>query len=130
MTRSKCDTRQHEPMPVSVRTGACLADAGLRETVVNCVYWTLRRYAKRICDVGVWLDDVNGPRGGIDRVCRIQVRLAGPGILTVESRAGTIHAAVGMAADRAKRAIVRKLKRRRMVTRFARGFRKDTRGAT
>lgn len=130
MTHLPRETQLRDHIPVSVRTGACRVDAGLREAIENCVHWTLRRYAKRIRDVRVWLDDVNGPRGGIDSLCRIQVRLAGPGTSTVESRAGTVHAAVAMAIDRAKKTIDRKLKRRRMAARLARGLRKETRGAT
>ena len=117
------DTRQRPQIPVSVTTGACHADAGLREAVEKCVHWTLRRYASRIRDVSVWLVDLNGPRGGVDSMCRIRVRLTGPGTWTVESRADAIHAAVAIAVNRAKKIIDRKLKRRRMMARLARGVR-------
>jgi len=108
------------PMTIAIRSSVFRIDADLRETVETHVRRGLRRYARRISEVRVWLDDANGPRGGIDRSCRIQVELLSAGTWTVESRAGTVYAALAGAIERVKMTIDRALKRRRRRARFPR----------
>jgi len=73
-------------MTIAVRSGVFRIDPDLRETIEKRVRRGLRRYARRISEIRVWLDDANGPRGGVDRTCRIQVDLSSAGTSTVESR--------------------------------------------
>ena len=105
---------------IAIRSGVFRIDADLRETVETRVRQRLRRYARRISEVRVWLDDANGPRGGIDRTCRIQVELFSAGTATVESRAATVYAALAGAIEQTKTTIDRTLKRRRTRARFQR----------
>jgi putative sigma-54 modulation protein len=53
---------------------------------------------KRIDQVRVWFRDVNGPKGGADTVCTIQVRVPGRPGLRAECRAeeprGALHGAL------------------------------------
>ena len=39
------------------------------------LHFALSRFSSRIARVTVFLEDVNGPRGGVDKACRIVVRL-------------------------------------------------------
>ena len=112
--------RHTRHMPIAIRSGVFRIDADLRETVETRVRQRLRRYARRISEVRVWLDDANGPRGGIDRTCRIQVELFSAGTATVESRAATVYAALAGAIEQTKTTIDRTLKRRRTRARFQR----------
>jgi ribosome-associated translation inhibitor RaiA len=64
-------------------------------------------------EVVVRFEDVNGPRGGIDKECRLQVRLAPWGALEVEERRADLYAAIDVAAQRLGRAVARELERRR-----------------
>ena len=81
-------------MTIAIRSGVFRIDADLRETIDKHVRLGLRRHARRISEVRVWLDDANGRRGGIDTTCRIQVELLFAGTSTVESRAETVYAAL------------------------------------
>ena len=47
----------------------------LREFVQRKLAFALSRFADRVQSVDVLLDDVNGPRGGIDQRCRLIVGL-------------------------------------------------------
>jgi putative sigma-54 modulation protein len=58
--------------------------------------------------------DVNGPRGGTDRVCRIKVVLSGLPSVVFESRDSSLAAAVDGALAGVERAVRRTLRRRRM----------------
>lgn len=61
----------------------------------------------------VSLSDINGPRGGVDKRCKIQVRLDGGRDVIVEDTEADLYAAIDRAADRADRALVRQVERTR-----------------
>jgi putative sigma-54 modulation protein len=73
----------------------------------------LGRFAARIDRLAVHLSDVNGPRGGIDKRCRIAVALVPRGMVMVEGWGDEPFALVTRAAKRARRAVRRALERRR-----------------
>ena len=77
-----------------------------------------RRYARRIAQIAIRLTDVNGVRGGIDKECRIQMRLVPKGRLVARARDANVYAALTLAVERAVRLLDCKLKRRRSMTRF------------
>ncbi|NDC64778.1 MAG: HPF/RaiA family ribosome-associated protein [Planctomycetia bacterium] len=59
--------------------------------------FALERFAPRIERVVVFLHDLNGPRGGIDKACRIVVKIRGCGMVT----AGVVDPDWWVAVDRA-----------------------------
>jgi ribosome-associated translation inhibitor RaiA len=61
--------------------------------------------------VVIRLSDVNGPRGGADKRCHIQVVIAGIPDVVVEDTEVDLYAAIDRAIDRARRAVVRKIDR-------------------
>lgn len=60
--------------------------------------------------VHVRLSDVNGPKGGLDKVCKI--RTTGPLRTTVEARDADGYAAIARACDRLRRSARRWIERR------------------
>jgi ribosome-associated translation inhibitor RaiA len=74
----------------------------------------LGKYVSSVERVSVRIDDVNGPRGGVDQLCRIKVVLRGPPSVVLESRDASVNAAVDAALSGVKRAVRRTLERRRM----------------
>jgi ribosome-associated translation inhibitor RaiA len=112
---------------IAVRSPAAPLSPELRSTAENRVRRAVQRFARRIRQISIWLDDVNGPRGGIDRTCRIQVHLIPAGVATVEARGPSVYAAVALAADRVKNAVNRTLKRRRTKARFPKARRRGER---
>jgi len=61
----------------------------------------------------VRLSDINGPRGGADKCCHIQVVLNQLSDVVIEDTEVDLYAAIGRAADRAARAVGRRLGRQR-----------------
>ena len=57
----------------------------------------------------VSLSDINGPRGGTDKRCKIQVQLAGGREVLIEDTETDLYHAIDRAADRADRAVVRRV---------------------
>ncbi|MFC1695664.1 HPF/RaiA family ribosome-associated protein [Pseudomonadota bacterium] len=76
------------------------------------------RFALTFCDdridqIVVRLSDINGPRGGVDKCCRLQVVLDGLPPVVVEDTEADMYVAIDRAANRAGRTVRRRLTRRR-----------------
>ncbi|MGD8978209.1 MAG: hypothetical protein PVG91_11440 [Gammaproteobacteria bacterium] len=69
------------------------------------------RLASRISHLHVTLKDVNGPRGGRDKVCILRAELAGGGEVLVSERNEHMRRALDRCARRFKEAIQRRIKR-------------------
>jgi hypothetical protein len=74
----------------------------------------LGKYENSIERVTVRVRDENGPRGGIDKLCRIKVVLSGLPSVVFESRAASLKAAINGALSGTERAVRRSVQRRRM----------------
>lgn len=75
--------------------------------------FALTRFAVLLSEVRLRLVDDNGPRGGVDQRARVWLRLSRGDVLTVEAVDQDPRTAIARAADRAARALVRRLARTR-----------------
>lgn len=73
----------------------------------------LTRHADRIARVVVRLGDENGPRGGPDKFCRLQVRLVDAPQVVIRDVGPDLYAVIDRASDRAARAVAKQLERNR-----------------
>ena len=74
------------------------------------------RFALTCCDdhiqrVVMRLSDINGPHGGADKRCHLQVVLAGLPDVVVEDTEADLYVAIDRATDRAGRTLVRRIDR-------------------
>lgn len=70
--------------------------------------FALGRFAGRVRSLDLRLTDENGPRGGLDRRCRLVVRLTRPyRLIVIEDVDSEGDALVSRAAERAARAVAR-----------------------
>ncbi len=93
-----------------------LTDAIVRH-IEGRIKLSLGTASDQIAAVSVRLKDINGPRGGADKRCRIVVRLRPLRSIIVEAVGRDLYATVDEAAARAKEAVWRRLKRRRTLRR-------------
>jgi len=61
----------------------------------------------------VRLSDINGPRGGLDKRCGIEIRLKGASAVAIEDTEADLYVAIDRAAERAGRTLDRRLARQR-----------------
>lgn len=112
-------------MRLEIRQRGIEVTEELRSHVRQRLQGALGRFAGSIERVRVYLRDVNGPRGGVAKRCRIAVELRRRGSVVVTGLAPDIFAAIGRTASRTKFAVRRRLKhrlaRRRAVSQYA-GF--------
>jgi len=88
-------------------------DGAVRKHVERRLMFALGRFGDRIGWVTVHLIDTNGPRGGVDKLCRVVVEVRGCGRTVVENADSDLNAVIDRAADRVGEAVHRNLDRAR-----------------
>jgi putative sigma-54 modulation protein len=83
----------------------------LRDHIERRLRFALDRFARRVRQVRVKVGDLNGPRGGIDKCCKLAISLDRSSTIVVESQASNVYGAVDCVADKAATCIGRILKR-------------------
>jgi hypothetical protein len=84
-----------------------------RRAVRRSLTSTLGRFERRLRKIHVWLEDVNGPRGGVDIRCRIDIEFRPRGTISVTALAIDEFAAAAKAAARARELVDRRIKKLR-----------------
>jgi putative sigma-54 modulation protein len=100
-------------MRIRVRAVNLELDARTREEIEQILQASLGRMERRILRVEARVADQNGPRGGADISCLVEVRLRPRGRLFIEETDVDLQGAVRRAADAAAVTVSRNLERRR-----------------
>lgn len=100
-------------IPIELRSSNVPVSVALRAHVSRRLDFAVRRFAHRIARIVVRLVDVNGPKGGPDKRCRIVATLAPDREIVVEATDADAYAAVSQAAIRLDERVARALARRR-----------------
>ena len=85
----------------------------LRDFISRRLYFALGRFSPEVQGVTACVGDINGPKGGLDKRCRIIVKLKGLENVIKEVVADDLKLAVTSAADSVGRSVARALERRR-----------------
>lgn len=97
--------------PLRVRTTGLDVGKEMRNTIRSRMGAKLGKYAGRIERLSVRFEDANGPRGGVDTVCRVKVVLSGLESIVFESSGRDVTEAMSLAATGTERAVRRTLGR-------------------
>lgn len=97
----------------NVHTSRVVVSDSTKEYLERRIEFSLGRFESAINTVAVTLADTNGPRGGVDKQCRLRIDLAGDKQpLIAEATEEELKAAIDVASDRASRLIAKQLDRR------------------
>lgn len=96
-------------MWIDIRTRGMTIDANTRGHVTRRLNYALERVGHRVNRVNVYLTDENGPRGGIDKVCRVIVYLGAGRAVLIEDEDSDLTALIDRSADRIGHAVRRVL---------------------
>ena len=77
----------------------------VEEQLERRLHFALARFGGRIRRISVTLEDINGPRGGEDQRCKIEVSLVPSGSIMAEATDADVASAVGRAAGRVARRV-------------------------
>jgi putative sigma-54 modulation protein len=108
---------------IQVRAVTIELDARTREEIEQIMRTALGRHERRIATAAVRVADLNGPRGGRDISCLVEVAMRPRGRLYIEETDTDLRGAVGRAAEAASVAVTRALERVRDRHRRAGGAR-------
>ena len=96
-------------------TGFTLTDS-LKNYTTNHMQFALNRNDAVIVRARVWLADINGPRGGIDKRCQIELKLAGQNNIVIEDVETDLYLAIDRACERCMRTLARRIARARQFS--------------
>ena len=100
--------------PANVRVSGVRLDNDERAYIKKKLGMKLGKFATSIERVSIRVKDVNGPRGGVDQICRVKVVLSGLPSVVFESKAASPRDAINGALIGAERAVRGLLRRKRM----------------
>lgn len=115
-------------MNMSIQLKDLQVTASERQRIQDRIRLALTRFAPLIKGLTVTISDENGCRGGIDKTCRLVVRLHA-GTVVVNEQAGAVMSAVTQAAERAARSVARAHHRAVETRRIVSGARRRPRVA-
>lgn len=102
-------------MQIDIKTHHFPLSEALRSHAERRLHFALACCDDHIQRIVMRLSDINGPRGGADKRCRLQVVLDGLPDVLVEDIEADLYVAIDRATDRAKRTLVRKIDRRQAL---------------
>lgn len=71
------------------------------------------RFENAIREIEVVFNDINGPKGGIDKSCRVQLRIFPRGILTAKSSGSSYLEAANLASDKIKALLLKRMSKKK-----------------
>lgn len=86
----------------------------LKDVTSRRVRLATQRLSGLIQRAVVRFKDLNGPRGGIDKQCQIQIHTATGGMVVVSSRGDNWRSTLELALSRASRSLTRQVKVQRL----------------
>ena len=116
---------QSQQLPIHIRAAQERFGSDASDYVQKKLSNKLARFGSAIERVSVRVKDLNGPRGGVDQLCRIKVVMRGQPSVIFESRDSSLNAAVDVALAGVQRAVRRTTARRRTKPRRSIGSQMD-----
>lgn len=102
----------------------------LREMAIGRVTFAMRRLSWLVPRARVQMSDVNGPRGGVDKRCQIELKTDTSGTVVVTAMARDWRTALDSALARASHVLMRRSRRRQSLSRQRATLRLAQGGAT
>ena len=96
-------------MLVNIQSRHFSLSAALSKYVKSKIQIMLSRYESKIISINVSLFDINGPKGGEDKCCKIIIKINGASSIVIQETAEDLYDAINTCSRRARRAVKRQL---------------------
>ena len=103
-------------MQLNIQTAGFSLTDSLKEYTTRHMQFALNRDDALIVRARIWLADINGPRGGIDKRCQIELKLAGQNNIMIEDVESDLYLAIDRACERCMRTLARRVARARQIS--------------
>jgi putative sigma-54 modulation protein len=100
-------------MDVTLDTRNVTVPATFRNRLTHRVSGFFSRFDHSVRKLHVTLKDVNGPRGGIDKVCQLNIELTDGKQIIVQECSNRLVKSIGLSIRRARNLVARQLKKKR-----------------
>jgi len=97
-----------------------LLDAQVATFAQRRLLFALSRFDTKIDSVVITVNDLNGPKGGIDKECQIRINMHRGQEIIITDVDEDVQVSIARAADRAGRTVARRLERLRDAVRRSR----------
>ena len=98
-------------MKIDIQARDFTLTTALENHVKDRINYLFASRTEHIQSISVRLSDINGPRGGIDKQCRVRVKLPRLNEIVVDDVQADLYVAISRAMDRASRTVNRRLSR-------------------
>ena len=99
-------------MRITIIDNTELLNSQSLESIANRVESTFSKFGDIIKSVEIFVEDINGPKGGIDKQARIKIDLKRMKNVFVSSESSSVRKAISQSVNRAGRAVARSIQRR------------------
>lgn len=113
-------------MNIEIRSQGFKISEAMRGYTEHRLHFALRKFAGKLGAVTVRFSDVNGPRGGVDKLCRISVEVPPSATVAMQAINANLYTAIDRAAVCTERSLARRLRRRRDLRRGRISIRKPS----
>jgi putative sigma-54 modulation protein len=105
------DTNEENEMQIDIQSRRFALTGALKRRIKQRLSFALDIKNAHIQRIKVRLSDINGPRGGEDKCCHIQIELPNSPDVVIKEVKSDLHTAIDRASHRAAHSVVRKLSR-------------------
>ena len=98
-------------MRIHIQARGFSVTEALRDQAERRLRFALGSLSGQIRSINMLLDDQNGPRGGIDKRCKLRVVLDAQPAMVIEQQESDVYVAIDRASERASRTLARRLQR-------------------
>ena len=98
-------------MQIQIRARDFSLTEALQSHAERRLHFALSSFDEHVQRVVMRLSDINGPRGGADKRCQLQVILNGMPDIIIEDTEADLYVAIRRATDRARRTLARRIDR-------------------
>ena len=102
-------------MNIKIRTQGFDLTWSIERFAYSQVESSLRAFSEMVSSVELSLKDINGPKGGVDKLVLIRTRLRTGKVIAVESTRSSLYSAIALSARRTKRSVRRTLKKYKRI---------------
>ncbi len=104
-------------MSVSITDRSELLSDELRQLAERRLLLALSRFDSRISAIHLVVQDINGPRGGVDKACQLSISLLRAATVVISDKDADMARCISRVTERAVRAVARAVGRRKQLGR-------------
>jgi hypothetical protein len=99
---------------IVIRTQQINRNEELRQYVERCIEFAMDRHQDRVDQISVNLSDLNGPRGGIDKLCLMTADIRGAQPVRIQEKGEDLEGVLYRAARRLAYRVGKRVHHKRM----------------